>query len=273
MGKRSMRTIVIANQKGGVAKTTTAVNLASEMSVNGRRVLLVDFDPQRSSTSSIFGNVEFELSTYDLLFESVAADEIIQTSPDFGVDVIPSDIMLSSAELKLASIIGREKTLANSLTDIKRKYDICIIDTPPTLGLLSICALVASGDVLVPICPEYFSLKGLRLFEETMESVRRNMGARLNLLGVLVTRNRKRVIVDSALRAIDEYFGDKVFKTTIPEDIRVEEAHNAHLPLRKYAPKSKSALAYRELAKEIDKCLNESRRKTQRRKSPQRKKR
>ena len=112
MGNRSMRTIVIANQKGGVAKTTTAVNLASEMSRNSRRVLLVDFDPQRSSTSSIFGNVEFELSTYDLLFENVAADEIIQTSPDFGVDVIPSDIMLSSAELKLASIIGREKTLA-----------------------------------------------------------------------------------------------------------------------------------------------------------------
>ena len=232
------------------------VNLAAELACKGWRVLVIDFDPQRAATSSIFGNVEFEFSAYDLLFQSVAADAIIQTSPDFGVDVVPSDIMLSSAELRLVSVIGREKTLANSIRKVRRKYDLCLIDTPPTLGLLSVCALVAADDVLVPICPEYFSLRGIQLFENIMESVRHNMDARLNLLGVLVTRNRKRVIVDSALEAIAEYYGKKVFKTMIPEDIRVEEAHNAHLPLRKYASKCRSALAYRKLAKEVDQCLN-----------------
>lgn len=244
-----MRIVVIVNQKGGVAKTTTAVNLAAELGVN-RRVLLVDFDPQRSATSSIFGNVEFKFSCFDLLFEDVPPAKIIQKSADFGIDVIPSDIMLSSAELRLASMIGRERLLSRRLAKIKSDYDICIIDTSPTLGLLAVNALVAADDVLIPICPDYFSLKGIKLLEDTIDSVRQNLASRLTLLGVLVTRYRKRVITDSALAIIAEYFGPKLFKVKIPENIAVEEAHNAHMPLRKYDAGSKAAAAYRQLAKE-----------------------
>ncbi len=238
-----------------MAKTTTVVNLAAEMARLRQRVLVLDFDPQHAATSSIFGNVEFELSAYDLLFNNVTAETLIQPSPTFGVDVIPSDILLSRAELRLASVRGREKALANSLVKLKLEYDLCIIDTSPTLGLLLITTLVAADEVLVPICPDYFSLKGIRLLEETMHTVRQRLGTRLSLLGVLVTRNKKRVIVDSALDVIVEYFGKKLFETMIPENICVEEAHNVHLPLWKYDPKCKAALAYRELAKEVVRCL------------------
>ncbi len=251
MAKKRTRTIAVANQKGGVAKTTTVVNIASELARKRKKVLIIDFDPQRSATSSIFGNVDFDLSSDDLLFGTDDIEELVQTSKDFGVDVIPSDIMLSSAELRLASAIGRERILFHRLLEFKKKYDFCIIDTPPTLGLLSVNALVASDEVLIPICPEYFSLKGIRLLEDTMISVRSNLGIRLKLLGVLVTRNKRRVITDSALSIISEYFGKKIFKTTIPENIRVEEAHNAHLPLWKYDAKCKAAAAYKKLAEEI----------------------
>jgi len=255
MAKGGMKTIAIANQKGGVAKTTTVVNLAAELAHQGLRVLVIDFDPQRSATSSVFGNVEFELTSHDLLFASVAAESLTHNSRDFGFDVIPADIILSSAELRLASVIGRERILANGIARLKKKYDICLIDTPPTLGLLSVCALVAADYVIIPVCPDYFSLKGIQLVEETIGSVRKNLGSPLSILGVLVTRTKKRVIVASAMKAIVEYFGDSVFKTTIPEDIRVEEAHNAHRPLCLYAPKCKAAGAYRELADEVAKCL------------------
>lgn len=244
-----MRTVVIVNQKGGVAKTTTAVNLAAELGAD-RRVLLVDFDPQRSATSSIFGNVEFESSCYDLLFNDVSPAKIIQKSPAFDIDVIPSDIVLSSAELRLASMMGRERLLARCLAKVKSDYDVCIIDTSPTLGLLAVNALVAADEALIPICPDYFSLKGIKLLENTIDSVRQNLASRLTLLGVLVTRYRKRLITDSALGIIAEYFGPKLFHVKIPENITVEEAHNAHMPLRKYDPRSKAAAAYRQLAKE-----------------------
>jgi chromosome partitioning protein len=158
--------------------------------------------------------------------------------------------MLSSAELRLASMIGRERLLSRRLAKIKSDYDICIIDTSPTLGLLAVNALVAADDVLIPICPDYFSLKGIKLLEDTIDSVRQNLASRLTLLGVLVTRYRKRVITDSALAIIAEYFGPKLFKVKIPENIAVEEAHNAHMPLRKYDAGSKAAAAYRQLAKE-----------------------
>ncbi len=249
MVRSTMRTIAIVNQKGGVAKTTTAVNLGAELGDRGR-VLLVDFDPQRSATSSIFGNVEFELSCYDWLFDDVSPSKAIRKSANFGMDVIPSDTMLSSVEVRVATMVGRERLLARHLARVKSDYDICFIDTPPTLGLLAINALVAADEVLIPICPEYFSLKGIKLLEDTIDSVRLNLAPRLTLLGVVVTRYKKRVIMDSAMSIIAEYFGPKLFKARIPENIAVEEAHNAHMPLRKYDAHCKAAAAYRELAKE-----------------------
>ena len=244
-----MRILAVANQKGGVAKTTTAVNLAAEMARTGSRVLLLDFDPQQAATSAIFGNVEFEPSAYHLLCEGVPASKIIQTSEAFGIDVIPSDIMLSSADLRLASVMGRETALAKALRGLE--YDLCIIDTPPTLGLLSINALVAADEVLIPICPEYFSLKGIVLLEGTIQSVWEKLDARVELLGVLVTRYQHRVITESALEAIRQHFGSMVFETIIPENIRIEEAHNAHLPVWKYDPDCKGAAAYKELASAV----------------------
>ena len=244
-----MRVVGIVNQKGGVAKTTTAVNLGAELGAT-RRVLLVDFDPQRSATSAIFGNVEFEFSSFDLLFDDISPAKIIQRSDSFDMDVIPSDIILSSAEMRLTSMMGRERLLVRRLAKLKSNYDICIIDTSPTLGLLAVNALVAADEVLIPICPDYFSLKGIKLLEDTIDSVRQNLASQLDILGVLVTRYKQRVITDSALGIIAEYFGPKLFKVKIPENIAVEEAHNAHMPLRKYDAGSKAAAAYRELAKE-----------------------
>ena len=244
-----MKVIAVANQKGGVAKTTTCVNLASEFAAAGNRVLVIDLDAQASATCSVLGNVEHKLSTYDVMAGPTSLAEIVKHSDSFEFDIAPSDILLSGIELQVAQLMGREKILGRKLNEID--YDIVFIDTPPSLGLLTVNALTAADAVLVTICPEYFSLRGIGLLERTVDSVRDQLDSPVRIGGVLITRYQNRIVTREAEKIIREYFGDRVFKTMVAENIRLEEAHNAHLPVAKYDPGSKGAQAYREVAHEI----------------------
>lgn len=245
-----MRRIVVANQKGGVAKTTTAINLAAELARHGNRVLLIDMDPQNSATSAIFGGANFEHTIYNVIVDKMNIQEVVQHSTAFGIDVVPSDIGLSGAPMRIAERIGREKILFHYTRGLK-KYHYVIIDAPPSLGLLTINALTACNELIVPICPDFFSLKGIKLLEEIVGNVKDGLESDINLLGVVITRFRERIVTNEAKDAIKNYFGKKVFKAIIPENIKLEEAHNAHLPIYKYDRRSKGAVAYSNLAKEV----------------------
>jgi len=244
-----MRRIVVANQKGGVAKTTTAVNLAAEIARRDKRVLLIDMDPQYSATAAIFVNASFEYTIYNVIVDKINIREVIQHSDSFGIDVVPSDIELSGAPMRISEQIGREKMLLHYTRRLK--YDYLIIDAPPSLGLLTVNALTACDELLIPICPEFFSLKGIKLLEEVVRNLRDGLELDIKVLGVVIARYRERIVTNEAKNAIKNYFGKKVFRTVIPENIKLEEAHNAHLPIYKHDRKSKGADAYSMLAEEV----------------------
>lgn len=239
----------VVNQKGGVAKTTTAVNLSYELSNLGKKVLLIDLDPQSSATSSLFGNEEFQNSIYDLLLSKCSVEDMILNSVEFNIDLIPSDIMLSGIDLQISQQVGREKILHHKIKHLD--YDIILIDTPPSLGLLTVNALTACNDVLITICPEYFSLKGISLLENTINMVKENLDTSIELFGAVVTRYRDRVITKDAYDIIKQYFEKKLFDTIIPDNIKIEEAHNLHKPVSKYDPSCKGATSYKQLAEEF----------------------
>ena len=244
-----MKVIAVANQKGGVAKTTTCVNLAAELAAAGNRVLVIDLDAQASATASVLGNIDNDKSMYDVMSGPTALTEIISHSETFNFDIAPSDILLSGIELQVAQLMGREKILARKIKDVD--YDIVFLDTPPSLGLLTVNALTAADSVLVTICPEYFSLKGIALLENTVTSVRNQLDSPVRIGGVLITRYQDRIVTREAERIIREYFGKAVFEAVIPENIRLEEAHNAHQPICTYDAASKGARAYKAVVQEI----------------------
>lgn len=246
-----MSIISIINQKGGVAKTTTAVNLAFEWSALGKKVLLIDLDPQASATKSVFGDLDFEFTSYDVVTHNASAKQSVQHSEKFGIDVIPGEIMLSGIDIKLAAQFGREKYLKRSLMPIKSKYDAVIIDCSPTLGLLTVNALIASDEIVIPICPEYFSLKGIELILDTINNIRSGLGHTIKIKGIVITRYKGRKVIDSVIDRVEKTYGLKVFSDFIPDNIAVEEAHHAHLPVRKHCPESKAAEAYKNLAKAL----------------------
>ncbi len=244
-----MRRIVVANQKGGVAKTTTSVNLAADLARRGAKVLLIDMDPQGSTTAAVFGNVDSARTICDVIVDRVDIQEVIQHSDAFGIDVAPSDIGLSAAPLRIAAQIGREKILFHYTRMLE--YDYMIVDSPPSLGLLTINALMACSELIVPLCPEFFSLKGIKLLEEVVDNVKTGLESDIVLLGVVITRYRDRIVTREVKQAIESYFNEKVFKTLIPENIKIEEAHNAHLPIWKYDEQCKGAQAYSMLTQEV----------------------
>ena len=250
-----MRKIAIFNQKGGVAKTTTAINLASEISRIGYKVLLIDLDAQFSATSAIFGNTEFDTTIYDVIVKKMDIERIIKKSSNFGFDIVPSGIMLSAADLLIIKETGREKILFDQIRNLK--YDMIMMDCPPSIGLITVNALTACEAVLIPVCPEYFSLRGIKLLEQILFIVEQKLLSKALLKGVLITRYRDRVVTREAEQAIRKYFEYKVFETVIPENIKIEEAHNAHLPVYKYDDTCKGCIAYRNLSKEVLKWESE----------------
>jgi chromosome partitioning protein len=250
--------IAVINQKGGVAKTTTALNLGAEFARAGKNVLLIDLDAQFSATSAVFGNREFDVTIYDVIVNKVDINKAIYKGLDYGFDMVPSDLMLSAVDLSIASTIGREKILFNQLKHLK--YDVIVMDCPPSLGLVTVNALTASREVIVTVCPEYFSLRGINLLEKILTDIEEQMMSQPLRKGVLVTRYRERVVTREAEQAIRKYFtraNSKVFDTVIPENIKIEESHNAHLPIYKYDPGCTGSIAYHNFCKEVMEWLSE----------------
>ncbi|PWU20831.1 MAG: ParA family protein [Bdellovibrio sp.] len=246
-----MGVVSVINQKGGVAKTTTSLNVASCWAQFGHRVLLIDLDPQSSATKAIFGDREFDNTIYDVLMGGTAIQDVIVHSDSFNLDVVPAEILLSGIDLQLAAHYGRETVLRKKIEPVTRRYDAILIDCSPSLGLMTINALMASKDIIIPICPEYFSLKGIELILETLHNIRVGLGYRVGVRGVVITRFRDRKVTREVIREVEEKFQLRVFNQFIPDSIAVEEAHHNHVPVHDYAPQNLAAKAYRTLAKEL----------------------
>jgi len=244
------RVIAFANQKGGVAKTTSTLNLAVAFAERGLNVLVVDLDPQGNLTMSQGLNPDtIERSMFDVLVHRLPITEVIQARE---IDVAVSSIDLAGAELALSSMIGRERALDKALLPVRETYDYILIDTPPSLGLLTINAFVASDGVIVPVQCEYLSLRGLVQLENTLSMVRENLNPRVEIQGILPTMYDQRTLHSrEAIDILQENFGDLVFGTRIRKTIRFAEAPVKGASVLKYDPKGEAADLYRDLAKEV----------------------
>jgi chromosome partitioning protein len=248
--------IAIANQKGGVAKTTTCLNLGHALSERGRRVLLCDLDPQASLTLSLGFDVrELPATIYDVLLDTKAGltiKDIIQTTGMKNVDVAPASIELSKAEMDLFSEMNRERAFKDTLKPIQASYDYILVDCPPSLGLLTTNALAAADCVLIPLQSDYLAMRGAQLLQSTIDKVRRKLNPKLDLLGVLVTMFEKRTSHSrDVLREVQAAFGDRTFKAVIPYSVRAKESVVSGKSILEYDTKSTVAKAYRTLADEI----------------------
>lgn len=250
-----MKTIAVVNQKGGCGKTTTAVNLAAAFAEKGCRTLLMDLDPQGHSTIGLgYEPDELDVTIYDVLVHAqVGISDITLNTKIEWLDLASSNVLLSGAELDLTGIIGREFILSEKLRMVKDKYDICVIDCPPSLGLLTLNALLASIGVVVPVQVQYYAMEGLKqLFETANIIAERFCPCRVKILGILLTLVENNTLLSRQIQQqMREFFGNLVFDTVIHRNIRLAESPSAGEPVLIYAPKSKAAAEYRSLAEEI----------------------
>ncbi len=248
------RVVAVCNQKGGVGKTTTTINLGAALARQGRRVLLVDFDPQGSLSVGLGMDAHnLERSVYDVLLDgSTHITDVLEQTAVEGMDLVPSNIVLSAAELQLVNEVAREQTLSRAIAPVLSDYDVVLIDCQPALGLLTVNALTASHSVLVPLECEYFALRGVALLQDTIAKVQERLNDRLVLDGLLATRyDAQTVHRREVLHRLIEAFGDAVYHTVIPRTVRFPEATTGGVPIIDYSPRSPGARAYQQLALEV----------------------
>jgi chromosome partitioning protein len=253
-GLHEARIIALANQKGGVGKTTSAINLGAALAELDQRILLVDFDPQGGCAIGL--GIEpgaLDLSIYNALLDrNVVVEDVMLKTSIPGLDLLPSNIDLAAAELLLVQEVAREQSLMRVLAPLRVKYDFMLIDCPPSLGLLTINALTAADGVLVPLECEYYALRGMALLMDSIEKVKERLNPRLQIDGILATMFDPRTLHSKEVRSrVEDAFGKHVFETVIRKTVRFAEAPVAGESILSYSPKSLGALAYRELAKEV----------------------
>jgi chromosome partitioning protein len=245
--------IAVANQKGGVGKTTTAVNLSSCLAYIGKRVLVIDIDPQGNTTSGLgVDKKNIGKSIYDVLINGVEIDETLIDTPVKNLKLSPSNIQLAGAEVELVSVMSRETRMKAALADIRDKFDFILVDCPPSLGLLTLNSLTAADTILVPIQCEYYALEGLSQLMNTVKLVQKYLNPSLDVEGVVLTMFDARTNLSiQVVEEVKKYFRNKVYRTVIPRNVRLSEAPSYGLPIILYDPKSKGAECYLELASEV----------------------
>ncbi len=247
------RVIAMCNQKGGVGKTTSSINIAGALSQYGRRVLIVDFDPQGAATVGLGINANaVDDTVYTALFNPrMDVHTVIQHTDFENLDIMPSNIDLSAAEVQLVTEVGREQVLAGVLRQVKDEYDVIIIDCQPSLGLLTVNALTAADGVIIPVAAEFFALRGVALLMQSIEKVQSRINPSLEVYGVLVTMFTHTLHCDEVLQRIYEAFQGKVFHSVISRSIKLPDSTVAAAPITIYAPNHKTAKEYREVAREL----------------------
>ena len=248
-----MKIIAVCNQKGGVGKTTTSINLAASLAHLKKKVLLIDTDPQANATSGIgIDKNEVEKSIYDILVDEVNINEVIKHTSYENLDVVPSSIALAGAEVELVSAISREQRMKNSIAEITKNYDYIIIDCPPSLGLITLNSLTAADGVVIPVQTEYYALEGLSQLMNTFNIVKKHLNATLDVFGVLLTMTDSRTNISNQVsEEVRTHFKEKVFDTVIARTVRLSEAPSFGEPIIEYAKNSNGAKQYLALAREV----------------------
>ena len=250
--------VSLANQKGGVGKTTTTVNLGTILAKRGKKVLLIDADPQGNATSGLGVEKEVEYSTYDILVNDATLKDAIQDTIIKNLKVCPANMSLAGAEVELVSMMSREQRLMEKLDEVKDDFDYILIDCPPSLGLITLNAFTASNSVLIPVQCEYFALEGLGQLINTINLVKKHLNKEIQIEGALLTMYDIRTnLSNQVVKEVKKYFENKVYKTVIPRNVRLSEAPSYGMPITEYDPRSKGAKSYTKFAKEFLKINEE----------------
>lgn len=252
------KVISVANQKGGVGKTTTTINLCTILAKKGKKVLLIDADSQGNATSGLGVDKEIEVSTYDILANDATIEQSLQDTAIKNLKVCPSNINLAGAEVELVSMMSREQRLKEKLEEIKDRFDYILIDCPPSLGLITLNAFTASDSVLIPVQCEYYALEGLGQLLNTINLVKKHLNKNIQIEGALLTMYDMRTnLSNQVVKEVKKYFDNKVYKTVIPRNVRLSEAPSYGMPITEYDPRSKGAKSYLKFAKEFLKINEE----------------